>query len=92
MRGALGNTVETALAVVNLDIGGAHVEYHPVLLVESTHLERLKHVVMLPGLIGWNTVRGLRILMDLDARTMDIDRPARAPESLRHSSGSASRC
>ena len=79
MRGALGNTVETALAVVNLDIGGAHVENHPVLLVESTHLERLKHVVMLPGLIGWNTVRGLRILMDRDARTMDIDRTLARP-------------
>ena len=47
VRGALGNTVETALAVVNLDIGGAHVENHPVLVVESTHLERIKYVVEL---------------------------------------------
>jgi predicted aspartyl protease len=74
VKGALGDTAEVRLAAVDFEIGGARVENHPVGVVESSHLERLRHVLMLPGVIGWNTIRGLRITVDRDASTLDIER------------------
>jgi hypothetical protein len=45
-------------------------------LVDSSHFERLSEggVLMLEGVIGWNTIRGLRITMDRDARMLTIER------------------
>ena len=76
VAGALGDRVDAGLAVVDLDVGGAHVEDHPVWLVDSSHLERLSKggVLMLEGVIGWNTIRGLRIAMDRHARKLAIER------------------
>jgi predicted aspartyl protease len=76
VAGAFGDHVDAGLAVVDLDVGGAHVEGHPVLLVDSSHFERLSEggVLMLEGVIGWNAIRGLRITMDRDARMLTIGR------------------
>lgn len=76
VTGAFGDRVDVGLAVVDLDIGGAHVEDHPVWLVDSSHFERLGEagVSMLDGVIGWNTIRMLRITMNHDAKTLAIRR------------------
>jgi predicted aspartyl protease len=76
IRGGLGDHVDVSLAVVELDIGGARVEEHPVLLVDSSHLGHLRETegLMLEGVIGWNTIRGLRITMDRNAKMLAIER------------------
>jgi Aspartyl protease len=76
VRGGLGDRVDVGLAVVELDIGGAHVKEHPVLLIDSSHFERSGQagLPMIEGVIGWTTIRGLRITMDRDAKTLAIER------------------
>src|SRR5215813_3991825 len=74
--------VDASLTSVHLDIGAARIENHPVLLVDSFHLEQLSAggMLMLGGVVGWNAVQGLRITMDRDTRTLTIERsPRRVP-------------
>jgi predicted aspartyl protease len=76
VQGAFGDRVDVGLAVVDVDIGGAHVGDHPVWLVDSSHFEPLSEagVLMIEGVVGWNTIRRLRITMDRDAKTLAIGR------------------
>ena len=71
--------VDARLTSVHLDIGAARIENHPVLLVESFHLEQLSAggMLMLGGVVGWNAVQGLRIIVDRDTRTLTIERSPR---------------
>ena len=72
--GDLGDRVDVSLAVVELDIGGAHVKEHPVLLIDPSHFVSQAGLPMIEGVIGWTTIRGLRITMDRDAKMLAIER------------------
>jgi predicted aspartyl protease len=86
VRGGLGDHVDGSLAVVELDIGGAHVSEHPVLLIDSSHFERVSQagLPMIEGVIGWTTIRRLRIAMDRDTKMLAIER-SRAVAGMRPS-------
>ena len=73
--GGHGDRFDVGLAVVDLEIGGAHVEEHPVLLLDSSLFDRVNEAgqPMIEGLIGWNTIRRLRITMDRDTELLAIE-------------------
>ena len=75
----LAGGVDGDLSSVRLDIGAARIDNHPVLLVDSSHLEQLSAGtgLMLHGVVGWNAVKALRITMDRNAGTLDIERSPR---------------
>jgi len=80
----IADGVDARLASVRLDIGAARIENHPVWLVDSSHLEQLSAaggLPMLGGVIGWNTVKELRITMDRNEGALDIERSPRRAHS-----------
>lgn len=80
-RDAHGEGVLVELAVVDLEVGGIAIENLPVMVIDSARLRfRISglDVSGFDGVLGWNALAPLRIVIDNAERTLRLERSAGA--------------
>ncbi len=66
-RDAHGEEVRVELAVVDLQVGAIVIERHPVIVIDSARLRFSVagiEIAGFDGVLGWNAIRGLRVVVD----------------------------
>lgn len=69
-------------------VGDLQIENHPVIILEKKDLEvrlfKLIRIVKLDGIIGWNAIRNLEMILDYKNLTTTIRQPEKHPYNVRN--------